>query len=87
MSEAETSDTEQRVLRIVREVLPVTDRDIDLEASIARSLAPDSLEQLTLFLALEDEFGSTIPPEEAESLLTLRDVIRFIEERRGRPDP
>lgn len=76
-----SDDTTERVLRIARETLTGRPEAIDLSTPIAGCLARDSLEQLTLFLALEDEFNDTIPPEEAEPLNTLRDVVEFINAR------
>lgn len=81
MHDERTDDTTERVLRVARETLTGRPDAIDLSTPIAGGLARDSLEQLTLFLALEDEFNDTIPPEEAEPLKTLNDVVEFIDAR------
>ena len=69
-----------RVFAVVREVLAI-EGEIDLEASIVDELAPESLDQVRLFMTLEDEFGGTIPDEEVENIATLSQVISYIERR------
>jgi len=85
MSAVMRSDSiESRVLRVVTEVLALEEEPRDLDLSITRELALDSLDQLSLFMALEDEFGARIREEDAESIATLRDVVEYI---RGRMRP
>lgn len=72
---------ESRVLRVVKEVLALDEEPQDLDCSISKELALDSLDQLSLFLALEDEFGGQICEEDAEQILTLRDVVEYIGSR------
>ena len=72
---------EQRVLRVVREVLAIDGDGPAIDSNIGDDLGVDSLDLLSLFMALEDEFGGTIPEEEAERLSTLRDVAIYVQER------
>lgn len=72
------SDLENRVLRIVAEVLSRTPDDISATASLRNDLHVDSLQQMTLFIVLEDEFARTIPPEEVADLDTVKDIVEFI---------
>jgi acyl carrier protein len=72
---------EGRVLRVVTEVLALEEAPRDLNASIASELALDSLDQLSLFMALEDEFGARIREEDLERITTLRDVVDCISRR------
>ena len=73
-------DIENRVVSVVREVLAI-EGDIDLEASIVKDLAPESLDQVRLFMTLEDEFEDTIPDEDLVNIGTLNQVINYIEKR------
>ena len=59
-----------RVKKIIREQLNVTDEQITPEASFIDDLGADSLDQVELVMALEEEFGKDIPEEEAEKLQT-----------------
>ena len=82
MSESEiNNEIRQRVLSVVEEVTGEEVERIDLDMDITETLVPSSLDQVTLFLAMGDEFGATIPEEEAGDLKTLRQIIDFIEQR------
>ena len=50
------------------------------EAKFIEDLGADSLDTVELVMALEEEFGNEIPDEDAEKLISVGDVIRFIEE-------
>ncbi|MFT5446729.1 MAG: acyl carrier protein [Gammaproteobacteria bacterium] len=77
----ESENVEVRVLRVVKEVLGLDDEPRDLDLSISKELALDSLDQLSLFMALEDEFGGRIREEDAERINTLRDVVEHVRNR------
>ena len=81
MSEMTAGDVEARVLRVTREVLAIEGDGPPLESAIGEDLGADSLDQLSLFMALEDEFGGRISEEEAEGLVTLRDVVNYVRVR------
>ena len=68
-----------RVKKIIRDQLNVTDEQITPEASFIDDLGADSLDQVELVMALEEAFGSDIPEEEAEKLLTVGSVIEYID--------
>ena len=68
-----------RVKKIIRDQLSVTDEQITPEASFIDDLGADSLDQVELVMALEEEFGKDIPEEEAEKLQTVGSVIENID--------
>jgi len=72
------SNTE-RVKKIIRDQLNVTDEQITPEASFIDDLGADSLDQVELVMALEEEFGKDIPEEEAEKLQTVGSVVAYID--------
>lgn len=74
-------DAQQRVLKVISEVLDKKDDQIGLDTSLRDDLRLDSLQQMTLFIALEDEFQQSIPPEAAQDLATVGDVISFVESK------
>ena len=49
------------------------------DAKFIEDLGADSLDQVELVMALEEEFGADIPDEEAEKLTTVGDAIKYIE--------
>ena len=64
----------------VAEQLGVNEDQVTPEAKFIEDLGADSLDTVELVMALEEEFGSEIPDEEAEKLVSVGDVIRYIEE-------
>lgn len=70
---------EQKVMNVVYEVLTLEERDDIREASFTDDLSLSSLERMTLFIALEDEFERTISQEEVENIDNIQQVIDFID--------
>ena len=71
---------DQRVKDIIVEKLGVKDDQVTTEAKFIEDLGADSLDIVELIMALEEEFGHEIPDEEAEKLLTVGDVTRYVED-------
>ena len=72
------SDIESRVKKIVAEHLDVEEGKVSHNASFSDDLGADSLDQVELVMAFEEEFGIEIPDEEAEKIVTLEDAVRYI---------
>lgn len=75
---------EQRIKDIIVEQLGVNPDQVTPEAKFIEDLGADSLDTVELVMALEEEFGSEIPDEEAEKLTSVGDVIRYIEEQQSK---
>jgi len=69
---------EQRVRKIVAEQLGVNEADIKNESSFVDDLGADSLDTVELVMALEEEFETEIPDEEAEKITTVQQAIDFV---------
>mgnify|MGYP000058445113 FL=1 len=69
----------EKVKKIVVEQLGVDEDQVTEEAKFLEDLGADSLDQVELVMALEEEFGSDIPDEDAEKLTTVGDAIKYIE--------
>jgi len=69
---------EQRVKKIVAEQLGVNEAEIKNESSFVDDLGADSLDTVELVMALEEEFETEIPDEEAEKITTVKQAIDFI---------
>lgn len=78
-------NTQQRVIKVISDVLDKMEGEIRLDTSLRSDLQLDSLQQMTLFIALEDEFQRSIPPEEVEGLVTVNDVVDFVERKMREP--
>ena len=74
---------EEKIKKIICEQLEVNEEDVVPEASFVDDLGADSLDQVELIMAMEEEFGISISDEEAEKLLTVRDAIEYIEKDKG----
>lgn len=72
---------QQRVLKVISEVVDRKENEIHPDVDIRNDLQLDSLQQMTLFIALEDEFQRSIPTEEAAGLVTVKDIIDFIDRK------
>ena len=72
------SDIEQRVRKIVSEQLGTDDSKIKNESSFIDDLGADSLDTVELVMALEEEFDTEIPDDEAEKIRTVQQAIDYI---------
>ena len=72
------SDIEQRVRKIVSEQLGTDEDQIKNESSFIDDLGADSLDTVELVMALEEEFDTEIPDEEAEKISTVQQAIDYI---------
>lgn len=69
---------EDRVAKIVVEQLGVKEEEVKPEASFVDDLGADSLDTVELVMALEEEFDTEIPDEEAEKITTVQAAIEYI---------
>ncbi|MGE4597163.1 MAG: acyl carrier protein [Methylophilaceae bacterium] len=72
------SDIEQRVKKIVSEQLGADKATLKNESSFIGDLGADSLDTVELVMALEEEFDTEIPDEEAEKITTVQEAIDYI---------
>ncbi len=68
-----------RVKKIIISQLNVSEEQVTPAASFIDDLGADSLDQVELVMALEEEFDDMIPEEEAEKLQTVGSVIEYVE--------
>jgi len=72
------SSIDERVKKIVAEQLGVKEEDVRNEASFVEDLGADSLDTVELVMALEEEFETEIPDEEAEKITTVQLAVDYI---------
>ena len=70
-----------RVIRVINDVFNVEGAEYILGAKIGTDIALTSIDKMTLFIALEDEFDRTIPQDEVQDLETVKEVVEFIENK------
>ena len=73
------STTEERVIKLVCEQLGVKEEEVTSEASFVEDLGADSLDTVELVMALEEEFETEIPDEDAEKIPTVKEAMEYIE--------
>ena len=69
----------ERVTKLVCEQLGVKEEEVTSEASFVEDLGADSLDTVELVMALEEEFETEIPDEEAEKITTVKEALNYIE--------
>ncbi len=72
------SNLEERVKKIIVEQLGVDESEVKNEASFVDDLGADSLDTVELVMALEEEFDTEIPDEEAEKITTVQAAIDYV---------
>ena len=75
------SSIEAQVKSIVAEQLGVKEDEVTNQASFVDDLGADSLDTVELVMALEEEFETEIPDEEAEKIKTVQQAIDYITQR------
>lgn len=77
------SSIEERVKKIVAEQLGVKEDEVQASASFVEDLGADSLDTVELVMALEEEFETEIPDEEAEQITTVQLAMDYINKNLG----
>jgi acyl carrier protein len=72
------SSVEERVKKLICEQLGVKEDEVKAEASFVEDLGADSLDTVELVMALEEEFETEIPDEEAEKITTVKEAVDYI---------
>jgi len=72
------SDIVERVKKIICEQLDVAEEDVVPTASFVDDLGADSLDQVELIMAMEEEFNVSITDEEAEKIVTVQNAIDYV---------
>ncbi|MFT4712888.1 MAG: acyl carrier protein [Candidatus Azotimanducaceae bacterium] len=73
------STIKERVMKLVCEQLGVKEEEVTAEASFVEDLGADSLDTVELVMALEEEFETEIPDDEAEKITTVKEAIDYVE--------
>ena len=71
----------EKVREIICDQLDVAEEDVTMESNIADDLGADSLDVGDMGMSLEEAFDAEFPDEDIESIKTVGDVVKFIEDR------
>lgn len=78
------SSVEDQVRSIIAEQLGIKTDEIKDDASFVDDLGADSLDTVELVMALEEEFETEIPDEEAEKITTVQNAIDYVNSAKGK---
>lgn len=74
---------EEKVRSIIVDQLGVESDKVTADAKFIEDLGADSLDTVELVMAFEENFDIEVPDEEAEKLLSVADVVAYIEKVQG----
>ena len=72
-----------KVKGVVAEKLNVGEDQVTIDAKFVEDLGADSLDQVELIMAMEEEFDISIPDEDAENIGTVQNAIDYIKKAIG----
>ncbi len=70
-----------RVQKLVVTQMKVQESQVTETATFTGDLNADSLEMVEMVMALEDEFGIEVPDEDTQSLVSVGDVVKYLQSR------
>jgi acyl carrier protein len=76
-------NVEEKVRKIIAEQLAVSEEEVKASASFVDDLGADSLDQVELVMALEEEFNIEISDEDAEKIKTVQDTLKYVTSHSG----
>jgi len=75
------ADVKQKVTEIIVKKLGVEESQVTDEANFTKDLGADSLDTVELIMEFEKEFNLTIEDSDAEKILAVGDVVRYLESK------
>ncbi|MBE7074981.1 MAG: acyl carrier protein [Clostridiales bacterium] len=73
--------TIDKVKKLISTQLNVAESKITAESRLVEDLGADSLDTVELLMAFEEEFGISIPDEEAMKMKTIKDIVDLIDSK------
>lgn len=73
------ADTYEEVKKIIVDLLGADEAKITPEARFREELEADSLDLVELIMAFEDKFGAEISDEDAQSITTVGEAVKYID--------
>ena len=72
------SDVEEKIKKMISEQLDVPEEEVVPAAAFVDDLGADSLDQVELIMAMEEEFDVSITDEDTENIATVQDAIDYV---------
>lgn len=71
----------EKIKEILAEGLGLDFNEITLDSNIIEDLGADSLDMVEIVMAIEDEFSIDIQDEDIETIKTVEDIVKYIEDK------
>lgn len=68
----------EKVCEMLGAQLGIAPEDIKPEQEVVKDLGADSLDVVELLMALEDEYGITLPESDVENVKTVQDIVDMV---------
>ncbi|KAL8616867.1 hypothetical protein ACOMHN_041786 [Nucella lapillus] len=74
-------ELEERVMNVLKIYDKINAEKLTLDSHFINDLGLDSLDQVEIVMAMEDEFGFEIPDADSERLMRPRDVVQYLADK------
>uniref|UniRef100_A0A8C0VN27 Acyl carrier protein n=1 Tax=Cyanistes caeruleus TaxID=156563 RepID=A0A8C0VN27_CYACU len=76
------ADIKERVLYVLKLYDKIDPEKLTAESHFMKDLGLDSLDQVEIIMAMEDEFGFEIPDGDAEKLMCPQEIVDYIADKK-----
>lgn len=70
---------QEKIIKMIASKLGKKVEEVTLNSRLIEDLGADSLDIVEMLMMLEDEYGITIPDQDAMQLSTIGDIVKFME--------
>ena len=71
----------EKIRKLLADQLEIEESKISLESDLVDELNADSLDIVELIMDLEQEFDISIPDEDLPKVVTVKDIVAYIEDQ------
>lgn len=75
-----------KIIEIIANQLSLRESDVKAESRFVDDLGADSLDIVELIMEMEEEFSIEIPDEDVEQMITVNDVLKYVDQLVGSDD-
>lgn len=72
----------EKIKKVLVDELGVSPDRVTMDSRIVEDLEADSLSVMQVIMAIEDEFGLSVQDDDVRNLLTVKDIIKYLEEHK-----
>lgn len=78
----QNNELQDKIIKMIASKLSKKVEEVKLESRLVEDLGADSLDIVELLMMLEDEYGITIPDQDAMKLSTIGDIVTFMQNQK-----